>query len=179
MLPRLSACRLRAILVRVSPRTTCTVAGFAPPADSGSGAAGDTDGAAACAWVVPASAGAGSVLVPWPRRLRGDGVGVDDAVEGGSDVVDTAVDGAAGASEEAAAAGACAGGVGGAFAVAGGGWAALVGAVIGAAAFWFSPGVYTAGSSSTVYSRIRRPRDQFTSTRKVTNGSGMASVECT
>ena len=57
--------------------------------------------------------------------------------------------------------------------------AAVVGAVTGAEELAFSPGVYTGGSRSTVYSRIRRPRAQFTSTRKVTNGSGMASVERT
>jgi hypothetical protein len=54
-----------------------------------------------------------------------------------------------------------------------------VGAVIAAAELALSPGVYTGGSSSTVYSRIKRPRAQFTSTRKVTNGSGIASSECT
>ena len=45
---------------------------------------------------------------------------------------------------------------------------------------WHSrPACTPGGSSSTVYSRIKRPRAQFTSTRKVTNGSGMASVELT
>src|SRR5271169_6647983 len=56
---------------------------------------------------------------------------------------------------------------------------ATAGAVTGGVVFGFSPGVYTGGSSRTVYSRISRPRAQFTSTRKVTNGSGIASVECT
>src|ERR1019366_4746005 len=56
---------------------------------------------------------------------------------------------------------------------------ATAGAVTGAVEFGFSPGVYTGGSSRTVYSRINRPRAQFTSTRKVTNGSGIASVERT
>src|ERR1035441_2817379 len=50
---------------------------------------------------------------------------------------------------------------------------ATAGAVTGAVEFGFSPGVYTGGSSRTVYSRINRPRAQFTSTREVTNGSGM------
>src|SRR5450755_1305670 len=59
------------------------------------------------------------------------------------------------------------------------GAAAVVGAVTGAAEPARSPGVYTGGSSSTVYSRIKRPRAQLTSTRKVTNGSGIASVERT
>src|SRR5450432_3417904 len=54
---------------------------------------------------------------------------------------------------------------------------ALVGAVTGAALLAVSPGVYTGGSSNTVYSRIKRPRAQFTSTKKVTKGSGIASVE--
>ena len=53
------------------------------------------------------------------------------------------------------------------------------GAATGAALLAGSPGVYTGGSSNTVYSRIRRPRAQFTSTKNVTNGSGMASVERT
>jgi hypothetical protein len=56
---------------------------------------------------------------------------------------------------------------------------AVLGAVTGAVVLAFSPGVYTGGSRSTVYSRIKRPRAQFTSTRKVTNGSGIASVERT
>src|SRR5450631_2663013 len=56
---------------------------------------------------------------------------------------------------------------------------ATAGAVTAAEEFGFSPGVYTGGSSRTVYSRINRPRAQFTSTRKVTNGSGIASVERT
>src|SRR5579863_3129261 len=59
------------------------------------------------------------------------------------------------------------------------GGAATVGALTGAALLAVSPGVYTGGSSRTVYSRIRRPRAQFTSTRNVTKGSGMASVERT
>src|ERR1700688_18232 len=59
------------------------------------------------------------------------------------------------------------------------GGAATVGALTGAALLAVSPGVYTGGSSRTVYSRIRRPRAQFTSTRNVTKGSGIASVECT
>src|ERR1700722_9643094 len=59
------------------------------------------------------------------------------------------------------------------------GGAVTVGALTGAALLAVSPGVYTGGSSRTVYSRIRRPRAQFTSTRNVTKGSGMASVECT
>ncbi len=59
------------------------------------------------------------------------------------------------------------------------GAAATVGAVTGAALLAVSPGVYTGGSSNTVYSRIRRPRAQLTSTKNVTNGSGMASVERT
>ncbi len=54
-----------------------------------------------------------------------------------------------------------------------------VGAATGAALLAVSPGVYTGGSSNTVYSRMRRPRAQFTSIKKVTNGSGIASVECT
>src|SRR5882757_1960175 len=66
----------------------------------------------------------------------------------------------------------------GAAAVAGG-LAEVVGAATGADERALSPGVYTGGSSSTVYSRIRRPRAQFTSTRKVTNGSGMESVDRT
>ena len=49
----------------------------------------------------------------------------------------------------------------------------------GAAELARSPGVYTGGSSNTVYSRIRRPRAQFTSTKKVTKGSGIESVERT
>jgi len=57
--------------------------------------------------------------------------------------------------------------------------AEVVGAATGADERALSPGVYTGGSSSTVYSRIRRPRAQFTSTRKVTNGSGMESVDRT
>src|ERR1700730_6850035 len=57
--------------------------------------------------------------------------------------------------------------------------AATVGAVTGAALRAVSPGVYTGGSSNSVYSRISRPRAQFTSTRNVTNGSGIASVERT
>src|ERR1700674_1002484 len=56
---------------------------------------------------------------------------------------------------------------------------ATVGAVTGAALLAVSPGVYTGGSSNTVYSRIRCPRAQFTSTKNVTNGSGIASVERT
>src|SRR5580704_6325484 len=56
---------------------------------------------------------------------------------------------------------------------------ALVGAVTGVALLAVSPGVYTGGSSSTVYSRIRRPRAQLTSTKKVTKGSGIESVERT
>ena len=56
---------------------------------------------------------------------------------------------------------------------------ATVGAVTGAALLAVSPGVYTGGSSNTVYSRMRRPRAQFTSTKNVTNGSGIASVERT
>src|SRR5450631_2113434 len=60
-----------------------------------------------------------------------------------------------------------------------GGVAEVVGAATGADERALSPGVYTGGSSSTVYSRIRRPRAQFTSTRKVTNGSGMESVDRT
>src|SRR5271156_760030 len=39
---------------------------------------------------------------------------------------------------------------------------AVVGAATGAADAADSPGVYTGGSSSTVYSRIKRPRAQFT-----------------
>ena len=50
---------------------------------------------------------------------------------------------------------------------------AVLGAVTGAEEPAFSPGVYTGGSSSTVYSRIRWPRAQLTSTRKVTKGSGI------
>src|ERR1700722_3349857 len=57
------------------------------------------------------------------------------------------------------------------------GAAATVGAVTGAELFGDSPGVYTGGSSSTVYSRIKWPRAQFTSTRNVTKGSGIASVD--
>src|SRR5580704_18994186 len=60
-----------------------------------------------------------------------------------------------------------------------GGAATVVGALTGAALLAVSPGVYTGGSSSTVYSRIRRPRAQLTSTKKVTKGSGIASVERT
>ena len=56
---------------------------------------------------------------------------------------------------------------------------AVLGAVTGADEPAFSPGVYTGGSSSTVYSRIRWPRAQLTSTRKVTNGSGTDSLERT
>src|ERR1700722_5290940 len=59
------------------------------------------------------------------------------------------------------------------------GGAGTGGGLTGAALLAISPGVYTGGSSRTVYSRIRRPRAQFTSTRNVTKGSGMASVECT
>src|ERR1700688_4149814 len=36
-------------------------------------------------------------------------------------------------------------------------------------------GAYTGGSRSMVYSRTRRPRDQFTSTSKVTKGSEIGS----
>src|SRR6202167_858335 len=56
---------------------------------------------------------------------------------------------------------------------------ALVGAVTGVALLAVSPGVYTGGSNSTVYSRIKRPRAQLTSTKKVTKGSGIASVDRT
>src|SRR5258708_11420895 len=59
------------------------------------------------------------------------------------------------------------------------GAAGTVGAVTGAALLAVSPGVYTGGSSNTVYSRIRRPRAQFTSTKNVTKGSGIASLERT
>ncbi len=61
----------------------------------------------------------------------------------------------------------------------GGGAGAVTGAATGAAVLAVSPGVYTGGSSNTVYSRIKRPRAQLTSTKNVTNGSGMASVERT
>jgi hypothetical protein len=56
---------------------------------------------------------------------------------------------------------------------------AVLGAVTGAEEPAFSPGVYTGGSSSTVYSRIKWPRAQLTSTKKVTKGSGIDSVERT
>jgi hypothetical protein len=56
---------------------------------------------------------------------------------------------------------------------------AVLGAVTAAEDPAFSPGVYTGGSRSTVYSRIRWPRAQLTSTRKVTKGSGIESVERT
>ena len=59
------------------------------------------------------------------------------------------------------------------------GAAGVVGTATVAGELAFSPGVYTGGSSSTVYSRINRPRAQLTSTRKVTKGSGIESVERT
>jgi hypothetical protein len=83
----------------------------------------------------------------------------------------------AGADAAGAGAGAGTGVAAGAVRRAAGG--AVVGAATAEAELGFSPGVYTGGSSSTVYSRIKRPRAQFTSTRNVTNGSGIASVECT
>ena len=46
MFAGVSACKLRAILVSVSPLATCTVPGFAPPADSASGAVDSGSGAA-------------------------------------------------------------------------------------------------------------------------------------
>ena len=52
------------------------------------------------------------------------------------------------------------------------------GGATGALATADSPGAYTGGSSSIVYSRTRWPRDQLTSTSSVTNGSVIGSVEC-
>ena len=98
-------------------------------------------------------------------------VGVADGAiprRGGGAVADGGT--AAGAAAGAAAAGAAA---------VAGAEAEVVGAATGAEERALSPGVYTGGSSSTVYSRIRRPRAQFTSTKKVTNGSGMESVDRT
>ena len=79
---------------------------------------------------------------------------------------------ACGAGAGAGAAGSAGGGLGAAAGV-------VVGAAIGAAA-GLSPGASIAGgSSSTVYSRSKRPRGQFTSIRNETNGSLIASRECT
>src|SRR5277367_6687124 len=147
-----SELKLCAILLSVSPLTTCTVPGVAEPAAASScGAFEETAGEEALFFGAATtgalvSAGAGSAL---GVRLRAGGV--------------VAADGAAGC----------------VMVVGGGGTAAVLGAVTGAEERAFSPGVYTGGSSSTVYSRIKRPRAQFTSTKKVTNGSGIASVECT
>ena len=53
----------------------------------------------------------------------------------------------------------------------------VAGALTGALATAEPPGVYTGGSSSTVYSRTRCPRDQFTSSSSVIKGSEIASVD--
>src|ERR1700677_2843597 len=164
-----SACRLCAILVSVSPLATVTVEGIAPAASrAASAGAGDAAGALVAAATGAVSLDAAGAPEPEERCDRerrpdlGSGVGWDVAAdEGDGAVVDSA--------PVAAALGA----------VCGLDALAVLGAVTGAEEPAFSPGVYTGGSSSTVYSRIRRPRAQLTSTRKVTNGSGMASVERT
>src|SRR5271157_620311 len=114
MSARVSACRLRAILVSVSPRATCTVAGFAEAAASGGGAAEETLGAAASGAGVSAGAGwdLGACCL---RLLRGVA-----AVEGAPPVEGAAVEAGGGGKGTAA-----------------GGAAAVVGAVTGAAAFGF------------------------------------------
>src|SRR5579862_5658134 len=149
-----SAWRLRAILVSVSPLATVTVEGAPEDSAAGAGASG-VEGLGAVLSAGGALA-AGALVVGRERRCPLAGGGEDAATAGGM---------AAGALTEGA------GAAGGAVAVAG--------AVTGADELAFSPGVYTGGSRSTVYSRIRRPRAQFTSTRKVTNGSGIASLERT
>src|ERR1700693_6281156 len=55
--------------------------------------------------------------------------------------------------------------------------APVAGALTGALATADCAGAYTGGSRSMVYSRTRRPRDQFTSTSKVTKGSEIGSVD--
>src|SRR6202453_2290679 len=164
-----SACRLCAILVSVSPLATVTVEGIAPAASrAASAGAGDAAGALGAAATGAVSLDAAGAPEPEERCDRerrpdlGSGVGWDVAAdEGDGAVVDSA--------PVAAALGA----------VCGLDALAVLGAVTGAEEPAFSPGVYTGGSSSTVYSRIRWPRAQLTSTRKVTNGSGIESVERT
>ncbi len=53
----------------------------------------------------------------------------------------------------------------------------VAGAARGALATAEGLGVYTGGSSSIVYSRIRSPCDQVTCTSRVTNGSVIGSVD--
>src|SRR5580704_1686865 len=55
--------------------------------------------------------------------------------------------------------------------------APVAGALTGALATADGFGAYTGGSRSMVYSRTRRPRDQFTSRSKVTKGSEIGSVD--
>ena len=153
---------------------TVTVEGIAPAA-SGTASAGGADSAGALGAAAAGAASldaAGALAEPEERRDRerrldfGSGVGSDVAADEGEGAVVDSV-------PIAAALGALAAAVCGLEAL------AVLGAVTGAEEPAFSPGVYTGGSSSTVYSRIRWPRAQLTSTRKVTNGSGIESVERT